>query len=72
VQFFGAQVGGIALFEVDLILLEVEVSLRSKNRSASLRVVGEKAVVRGDTMGDGNSQGTGIARQPSERRQIDR
>jgi hypothetical protein len=26
-----------------------------------LRGVGEKAVVCGDTMGDGNSQGTGIA-----------
>jgi hypothetical protein len=41
-------------------------ALRSKTRSASLRGVGEKGVVPGDSMGDGNSQGTGIARQPSE------
>jgi hypothetical protein len=31
---------------------------RSKTRSASLRGVGEKAVVCGDTVSDGNSQGT--------------
>ena len=42
-------------------------ALRSTTQSASLRGVGEKAAVRGDTMGYGNSQGTGIARQPSER-----